>query len=79
MAGSASAVLYQSRIDRSYIDRSRIDAHNSSVDAVLAEAGYCGMTHLPTGRVCVRPARHRGSCDFWDRERAVEVLGRSSR
>jgi hypothetical protein len=42
----------------------RIDVHNVSVDGELAAAGLCGMTHLPTGRVCVRPARHLGSCDF---------------
>jgi hypothetical protein len=48
----------------------RQDAHNVSVDPVLAAAGRCGMTHLPTGRVCTRPARHPDSCEFHRRETA---------
>ncbi len=54
----------------------RTDSHNASVNKELAEAGLCGMTHLATGRVCVRPARHSGSCDFRTREEAERLLAR---
>ncbi|MCW2604493.1 MAG: hypothetical protein JWN61_2628 [Pseudonocardiales bacterium] len=37
---------------------------NPSTNDDAAAAKLCGMTHLPTGRVCVQPARHTGSCDF---------------
>jgi hypothetical protein len=44
------------------LDRS--DIHNVSVDEHVALAGLCGFVHLPTGRTCVLPARHPGSCAF---------------
>ena len=48
---------------------------NPSVDQVIVELGACGLVHLPTGRTCVLPARHRGGCEFVPRnelpERAV--------
>lgn len=40
----------------------RLDLHNVSIDIVAAEAGRCGFTHLASGRVCLRPHRHPGSC-----------------
>jgi hypothetical protein len=46
----------------------RIDAHNASVDFLLAASGRCGMIHLATGRVCTLAARHPGSCSFVVRE-----------
>ncbi len=52
----------------------RMDVHNVSVDGELAAAGLCGMTHLATGRVCVRSARHLGSCDFITPEVARALL-----
>lgn len=52
----------------------RGDSHNASVNKELAAAGMCGMTHLASGRVCVRPARHQGSCDFRTREEADVLL-----
>jgi hypothetical protein len=42
----------------------RSDIHNVSVDEHVASAGLCGFTHLPSGRTCVLPARHPGSCSF---------------
>jgi hypothetical protein len=45
-------------------DKGRFDVHNASVDESVAGAGLCGFTHLPSGRTCVLPARHPGSCSF---------------
>jgi hypothetical protein len=42
----------------------RTDLHNSEIDDDAAYAGLCGMTHLATGRCCLLPARHIGSCRF---------------
>ena len=47
---------------RRHDGRARLDLHNVSVDIVAAEAGRCGFTHLASGRVCLRPHRHPGSC-----------------
>ena len=48
---------------RQYAPAARLDLHNVSIDIVAAEAGWCGFTHLASGRVCLRPHRHPGSCD----------------
>lgn len=53
-----------------YVDRS--DIHNVSVDEHVARAGLCGFMHLPSGRTCVLPARHPGSCAFQPRPRAQQ-------
>lgn len=53
----------------------RMDLHNVSVHPVLASLGRCGMTHLATGRVCVREARHAGACDFRPRKEAWALFG----
>lgn len=42
----------------------RLDLHNAACDEAVATAGLCGTTDLRTGQVCIRPARHHGSCDF---------------
>jgi hypothetical protein len=42
----------------------RIDLHNPEIDDDAADAGLCGMTHLPTGRCCRLPVHHAGSCRF---------------
>lgn len=47
--------------------RRDVDVHNTEVDERLAADGYCGIIHLPTGRVCLLAARHRGGCEFTDR------------
>jgi hypothetical protein len=56
--------------------------HNPSVDESIALRGACGQTHLPTGRTCVLPYGHRGSCEFVPRDRLEreleERLGRRS-
>jgi hypothetical protein len=44
--------------------RRDVDIHNTAVDERLAEHGYCGVIHLPTGRVCTLAARHSGGCEF---------------
>ena len=55
--------------------RERRDAHNTEVDTRLALVGRCGHVHLATGRVCVRPERHRGACDFVLRQEALAQAG----
>lgn len=40
----------------------RQDLHNSSTNFTVARAGYCGFTHLASGRICLRPYRHAGAC-----------------
>jgi hypothetical protein len=42
----------------------RLDLHNSSIEESAAAAGHCGMTHLPTGRVCQEPEHHADGCAF---------------
>jgi hypothetical protein len=42
----------------------RLDLHNASIDVATAMAGRCGFTHLPSGRVCLLPRRHRHDCRF---------------
>ena len=44
---------------RQHDRRTRLDLH---IDIAAAEAGRCGFTHLASGRVCLRPHRHPGSC-----------------
>ena len=38
--------------------------HNIEVDDAVAGQHLCGNLHLPTGRVCLLPERHRGGCKF---------------
>jgi hypothetical protein len=38
--------------------------HNIEVDDAVAGQHLCGNLHLPTGRVCLLPERHRGGCEF---------------
>jgi hypothetical protein len=38
--------------------------HNVEVDDAIAGQHLCGNLHLPTGRVCLLPERHRGGCQF---------------
>lgn len=53
----------------------RADLHNASVNAALARAGYCGMVHLCSGRICVREAHHTGSCAFCARDEVEARTG----
>jgi hypothetical protein len=49
----------------------RADLHNPSVDEPAAEAGLCGNVHMPSGRICVLPTKHAGSCRFVPRGQAA--------
>lgn len=51
----------------------RLDLHNAACDEVVANAGLCAATDLRTGRVCVRPVRHHGSCDFVSKDTSRAV------
>jgi hypothetical protein len=51
----------------------RKGVHNSGVDTQMATAHLCGQTDLRTGRMCTRPARHDGSCEFGPKDNAREV------
>jgi hypothetical protein len=42
----------------------RLDLHNASIDEPAAAAGWCGMIHLPSGRICRARARHTSGCTF---------------
>lgn len=42
----------------------RQDLHNACTDWAAAVAGLCGFTHLPSGRVCLRPHRHPDECSL---------------
>ena len=44
--------------------RERLDLHNASIDQPTADAGRCGMIHLPTGRICRARAHHASGCTF---------------
>jgi hypothetical protein len=49
------------------VPRPRLELHNHQIDESVAASHRCGMTHLPTGRVCLLPERHPGGCQFSDR------------
>jgi hypothetical protein len=42
----------------------RLEIHNIEVDQAVAGQHLCGNLHLPSGRVCLLPERHRGGCQF---------------
>jgi hypothetical protein len=42
----------------------RPDLRSFHVREDVALAGHCGNVHLATGRTCILPERHHGSCDF---------------
>jgi hypothetical protein len=48
----------------------RREVHNVSVNEQVARAHLCGHVHLPSGRTCVLPVGHLGSCGFEDPARA---------
>ncbi|MGH3549222.1 MAG: hypothetical protein ACRDQU_14150 [Pseudonocardiaceae bacterium] len=53
----------------------RLDDCNSSVDTQLARAGACAQIHLPSGRICVLPHHHRGSCRFLSASDVADAEG----
>jgi hypothetical protein len=61
---------------RYQLPQHRFDLHNASVDEHVAQAGLCGFMHLPTGRTCVLPARHPGSCAFEPHPQAMHQAER---
>jgi hypothetical protein len=46
----------------------REESHNAQINTAAAQSHRCGMTHLASGRICLLPERHSGSCDFRDRQ-----------
>jgi hypothetical protein len=52
----------------------RDESHNSEINTVAAQAHRCGMTHLATGRICLLPERHRGSCDFSQQQDDIQSV-----
>lgn len=42
----------------------RPDLRSFHVREDVALAGRCGNVHLATGRICILPERHQGSCNF---------------
>ncbi|WP_457973671.1 hypothetical protein [Arthrobacter sp. D1-17] len=42
----------------------RPDLRSIHVREDVARAGRCGNVHLATGRTCILPERHHGSCEF---------------
>jgi hypothetical protein len=57
----------------------RREVHNVSVDELVARAHMCGQMHLPSGRTCVLPFGHIGSCGFEDPDRARLAADRELR
>ncbi len=49
----------------------RLDLHNAAVDTRMADAHVCGTFDLRTGRTCIKPVRHHGSCQFVPLEAAL--------
>jgi hypothetical protein len=52
----------------------RDESHNTQINTAAAQAHRCGMTHLASGRICLLPERHSGSCDFQHRQNDVEEV-----
>jgi hypothetical protein len=50
----------------------RDESHNTQINTTAAQAHRCGMTHLATGRVCLLPERHSGSCEFEHRQNDLD-------
>lgn len=42
----------------------RPDLRSVHVREDVARTGRCGNVHLATGRTCLLPERHHGSCEF---------------
>lgn len=52
----------------------RPDLRSLHVREDVARTGRCGNVHLATGRTCILPERHQGSCDFVGPEDANGLL-----
>ena len=53
----------------------RPDLRSLHVREDVALSGLCGNVHLATGRTCILPERHQGSCNFVGPEDANGVAG----
>lgn len=57
----------------------RLDIHNAAVDEQIADAHHlCGNMDLQTGRTCIKPFHHYGSCHFVSKDaarRGTQVAG----
>jgi hypothetical protein len=42
----------------------RPDLRSVHVREDVARSGRCGNVHMATGRTCILPERHHGSCEF---------------
>lgn len=51
----------------------RLDLHNAAVDTRMAGSHLCGTFDLRTGRTCIKPVRHHGSCRFVPADSALEA------
>jgi hypothetical protein len=56
----------------------RLEIHNSCVDEQVAHAHLCAHVHLPTGRTCILPMAHSGSCQFASPDQARRVAQHNS-
>lgn len=54
----------------------RLDTHNRCVDEEVAAAGLCATTDLRTGRTCILPEHHRGSCEFASQDAMRDAVRR---
>jgi hypothetical protein len=52
----------------------RPDLSSLHVREDVALSGLCGNVHLATGRTCILPERHQGSCNFVGPEDASGVV-----
>ncbi len=50
------------------------ERHNASADEHVIAAGACGQKHLPTGRACLLPVRHSGTCEFRSPDEVAAVV-----
>lgn len=55
--------------------RERPDLRTVHVREDVARSGRCGNVHLATGRTCILPERHHGSCEFVGAHEAGDVAG----
>ena len=56
----------------------RLEVHNAAFDEGIANAHLCGMTDLRTGRTCIKPVHHHGSCEFVAKDVARDAAQDSS-
>jgi hypothetical protein len=51
----------------------RPDLSSLHIREDVAMAGRCANVHLPTGRTCLQPERHQGSCEFVEPQDAEDI------